>query len=1168
VEEKMKKLQPFLEESPIISSINQALRQKCVNVHIKNTNEENSILYLLHYFLTYQENLVLVCPNLYTAQLVYDKLSGILSEKQISFFPQDEFITSELLVSSIELKMERMSTIVSLFDQSPRIVVTHPAGLMKPELDKEAWKDAIFSLKVGDEINRNEFLTKLFDLGYSQEYTVEKPGDYSVRGGIIDIYLIGEKHPLRLDFFGDEIDTIKRFDIDTQRSFESVNEIWITPFTEFIYQESDYRKLDKYIKNKVNEVEFSKDTLEKIDKDLEHLKDHTELDRLTRYIPFITSKRNTILDYIDHPTVIFMDNHRIKEQVKIMIEEIKDWYLTTSDYPKMGFDLIYPIDEMTFEKRVDIDYFEYADKGEYKSEFSLFGKEILSYRSNLDLFVSDIRTEVGRNTLILAISTKKNFVEIKSLLEENKIPFVINQEGNPFQKGKLNLVESDQYFDVISDVLNLHIITESTIYQLKNIKKKGRYVSVFETSKRLSSIHDLKPGDYIVHYDYGIGKFLEVKTMDLGNVMNDYIHLEYRDGDKLYIPLESIHQIQKYSGSEGFVPRLSKLGGTDWAKTKQRVREKAKDIADQLIKLYAERENSPGFAFLEYADMEREFENDFPYTETLDQKKAILEVLQDMKQSKPMDRLLCGDVGFGKTEVALRAAFRAVLNNKQVAYLAPTTVLSKQHFHTFRDRMEKYGIQVALLNRFVTKKEQTRILKKLIEGTIDVLIGTHRILSKDIVFKDLGLLVIDEEQRFGVLHKERIKEMKVSVDVLSLSATPIPRTLQMAIMGVKNMSLLETAPENRYPIQTYVLERNDILVKDAIERELMRGGQVFYLYNKIEDIDNIAAKLQKLVPQARIQVAHGQMHKETLERVVDDFIEQEIDVLLSTTIIETGIDIPNANTLIVHDADRLGLSQLYQIRGRVGRTNRIAYAYLMYQREKVLTEDAVKRLKVIKEFTELGSGFKIAIRDLSIRGAGDVLGSEQSGFIDSVGIDLYMRILEEEIKEKQGLSEKQETAKGVKARVSKYIDQVYIEDDFIKIEMHKKIQAITAMEDVKDLLDELTDRFGKADEELHIYMVERLFEVQTKQIDIEKIHETKTNITFIVSVEGSKLLAGDTLFTSGYKISPYIRFSYKEEKIHIIIDTIELKKHWLFTATEFFDIIIKSINKENNQVRA
>jgi len=700
------------------------------------------------------------------------------------------------------------------------------------------------------------------------------------------------------------------------------------------------------------------------------------------------------------------------------------------------------------------------------------------------------------------------------------------------------------------------VITDSSIFRIRNVRKKGRYVSVYESSKRLNSINELKPGDYVVHYDYGIGRFLEIKTMQMGSTFNDYIHIEYRDGDKLYIPLDSFQQIQKYSGSEGFSPRLSKLGGADWAKAKERVRAKAQDIADKLINLYSERERSSGFAFQEFTELEKDFETDFPYDETKDQQTSINDVLHDMALPRPMDRLLCGDVGFGKTEVAQRAAFRAVLNGKQVAYLAPTTVLSKQHYHTFKDRMDKYGISVALLNRFVTGKEQSLILKRLSEGKVDVLIGTHRILSKDIVFRDLGLLVIDEEQRFGVLHKERIKEMKVNVDVLSLSATPIPRTLQMAIMGVKNMSLLETAPQNRYPIQTYVIERNDTLIKDAIERELLRKGQVFYLYNRIDEIENIAAKVQKLVPHARIQVAHGQMHKLALERVIDDFISQEVDVLISTTIIETGIDIPNANTLIIHDADKLGLSQLYQIRGRVGRSNRIAYAYLMYYKEKVLTEDAIKRLQVIKEFTELGSGFKIAIRDLAIRGAGDVLGSEQSGFIDSVGVDLYMRILEEEIKRKQGKIEEKIPSQGVKAKVSKYIEESYIEDDFVKIEMHKKIQNIRRIQDIYNLLDEFSDRFGQFNDELEIYMYEKLFEVNTTLLDVVKIQETKTNITLTISEEGSKTIAGDELFVSGLKISDFLRFSYKNNKIQIILDTVGLEKHWLYTMVEFLESIL------------
>ena len=529
-----------------------------------------------------------------------------------------------------------------------------------------------------------------------------------------------------------------------------------------------------------------------------------------------------------------------------------------------------------------------------------------------------------------------------------------------------------------------------------------------------------------------------------------------------------------------------------------------------------------------------------------------------MSKKTPMDRLICGDVGFGKTEVALRAAFKAVLNGKQVAYLAPTTVLSKQHFQTFKERMDDYGVNVELLNRFITKKKQKDILQRLIEGRVDVLIGTHRILSKDIKYKDLGLLVIDEEQRFGVLHKERIKEIKINVDVLSLSATPIPRTLHMAIMGVKNMSLLETAPENRYPVQTYVLERNNVIIKDAIERKLARDGQIFYLYNKVEDIEFIADKLQKLVPEASIDIAHGKMRKADLERVVDNFINKEIDVLVSTTIIETGIDIPNANTLIIHDADKLGLSQLYQIRGRVGRSDKIAYAYLMYKKKKILTEDAEKRLQVIKEFTELGSGFKIAVRDLSIRGAGDVLGREQSGFMDSVGIDMYMKILEEEISSLSGEGKTEKQRTGVKAHVSRFIDDKYIEDDYVKIEMHKRIKEIENIDEANDLLSELIDRFGKFDPQLEIYAYEKLFEYFTKQLNVEKIQENKTSVTLIISMEGSKELAGDQIFQKGMEISKYIRFAYKRDRIHIILDTIKLDKHWLFTMVDFLQRILKS----------
>ncbi|MCK5732381.1 MAG: transcription-repair coupling factor, partial [Tenericutes bacterium] len=710
---------------------------------------------------------------------------------------------------------------------------------------------------------------------------------------------------------------------------------------------------------------------------------------------------------------------------------------------------------------------------------------------------------------------------------------------------------SEKVFDFYSNSFSINLITEEAITKKHLSRRRGEYVSVYKKSKRLNSINDLHSGDYVVHYDYGIGKFLEIKTMKFGNQVNDYIHVEYRGGDKLYVSIDAINQIHKYSGNEGYSPRLSKLGGSDWTKAKKRVRDQVKEIADQLIELYAKRESAVGHAFKEYPDLESDFKESFPYQETVDQLKSIDDVFADMSKTTPMDRLVCGDVGFGKTEIALRAAFKAVLNGKQVAYLAPTTVLSKQHYNTFVNRMDDFGVNVALLNRFITKKNQREILQKLKEGRVDILIGTHRILSKDIFYKDLGLLVIDEEQRFGVLHKERIKEIKVNVDVLSLSATPIPRTLNMAIMGVKNMSLLETAPENRYPIQTYVLERNNIIIKDAVERELGRKGQVFYLYNKVEDIDFIAEKLQKLVPDARVDIAHGKMRKADLERVIDNFINHKIDVLVSTTIIETGIDIPNANTLIIHNADKLGLSQLYQIRGRVGRSDRIAYAYLMYKKNKVLKEEAEKRLKVIKEFTELGSGFKIAIRDLSIRGAGDVLGREQSGFIDTVGVDMYMKILEEEISIASDTPKTKKRKPGVKAHVSRFIDEKYIEDDFVKIEIHKKIGNTKTIKEAYDILNELNDRFGKYDKQLEIYIYEKLFEFLTKQIGVEKIQENKTNVTLILTEAASKEVAGDNLFMSGIEISKYIRFAFKKDKIQIILDTIKLDKHWLFTMVDF-----------------
>ncbi|MBN2696684.1 MAG: DEAD/DEAH box helicase, partial [Bacilli bacterium] len=867
----MRKAIDFLLEKSEFSQLVKTFGQREQNIVVKDSTEEVGLLLACADYIDNQESIFAVAPNLFHAQMMYDKLSNSLGEENVLFFPQDEFITSEMLVSSWEFRIERINTIKDILSGKSKIIVTHLQGVLKPQLTLKRWKNAIIRAFTNQDISIGTLVEQLINLGYSREYTVEKMGDFSVRGGIVDVYPLGEEAPVRFDFFGDVIETIKLFDVETQRSVTTVSEVFILPMTEFFYSEADYMALKHSINEKLMTNTFVEPAANRIMEDLQNLESHRDLDRLTRYIPYMTDRTYTIIDFIPQAKVMLFNYKRIVDQYELMNSELTDWLMHTDDYAKMDFTFYSDINLLAKTPAVYLEYF--LDQPEVHDPivFSLSANEPLTFNGNIHLLLHEIKERQQKTTILLAVSTTKTREELLILLEENEIKYRLLGDKDKILKNQVNIIISDQYFDYFSEAHQFMVVTEAAIKKQETKKKRGHYISVYDNSKRLASINDLKHGDYVVHYDYGIGKFLDIKTMELGNTLNDYIHIEYRDGDKLYIPIESFTQIHKYAGSEGFVPRLSKLGGTDWQKTKQRVKAKTKDIAEKLIKLYSQREKATGFSYLPNPALESDLEVDFPYEETKDQLKAINEVFSDMELDKPMDRLICGDVGFGKTEVALRAAFRAVLNNKQVAYLAPTTVLSKQHYQTFSDRMEKFGVNVVLLNRFVSKKHQRVILNGLKAGTIDILIGTHRILSNDIVFHDLGLLIIDEEQRFGVQHKERIKELKVNIDVLSLSATPIPRTLQMAIMGVKNMSLLESAPENRYPIQTYVLERNDTIVKDAIERELARKGQVFYLYNRIDDIEDIAIKIKQLVPHAQVEFAHGQMHKSELEDVIDDF---------------------------------------------------------------------------------------------------------------------------------------------------------------------------------------------------------------------------------------------------------------------------------------------------------
>lgn len=693
------------------------------------------------------------------------------------------------------------------------------------------------------------------------------------------------------------------------------------------------------------------------------------------------------------------------------------------------------------------------------------------------------------------------------------------------------------------------------------IEEKKKVKNKYKVGSKISNINNLEKGDLIVHIDHGIGKYDQICTLVKNGLKKDYIKLLYADDDILYLPVEKIDKITKFNGKEGAFFKLDKLGSDSWNKRKARVRKKLESIAADLIKVSIERETSLGYAFSKDDENQIMFESKFKYEPTADQLRAISIIKTEMEKAKPMDVLLCGDVGYGKTEVAFRAIFKAVNDGKQVLYLCPTTILSSQQYKSALDRFGDFPINIALLNRFTSVREQTIILKKLKEGKIDILFGTHKILNDKIDFKDLGLLVIDEEQRFGVVHKEKIKKYKSSVDVLTLSATPIPRTLQMSMSGIRGLALIETPPEKRKPIQTYVIPENKNIIKDAIYKELSRKGQVFILFNNVDKLDSKLEEIHKLVPEANIRCAHGRMTKDRLENIMIDFINHEFDILLCTTIIETGIDIPNVNTLIIFDADHFGLSQLYQIRGRIGRSDRIGYAYMMYNNRKELNDLAVKRLNTIKEFTELGSGFKIAMRDLSIRGAGDILGSEQSGFIDSIGIDLYLKMLKEEVDKLKGISieEKDDVSNKPLIEVDTHISDDYVPDDEIKIEIHKIINDINSLEDIDKIKETLENRFGKVTDEMVIYMHEEWFEKQAKSLNITKSVQNKNYIEVIIPKDISSKIDGEMLFFTAYDICKYFRFSYIDNEIHIILDIAKLDKHFIFYFNELLEKIIVNI---------
>ena len=1074
-------------------------------------NKEMSSLYIYDSFIKYNKGILVVASELYEANLLFEYLSKYTDK--VLFFPMDDFLTSEAISVSPEFKAERIDTLNKLINDDKYIVVTNLMGYLRYLPLPSLWKDSNVNISVNCDYDRDSLLNKLYNMGYIRDVLVNETGNIGVRGYVIDIFPIMEENPVRIEFWGDTVTSIKYFDVDTQRSISEIDNICIYPFTEFL--------LDDYSIDFINSQKY-----------------------LANY-----GSVASIYNYINDGICFFSDYNLILNSYSTLVDTIMDYDANYSADIKTNY--MNSFTDIVIKHSVYIMNFDNVVNKSVKSlKFSI--NNIENYDNNYEKLKSDLLNYVKNNkTVIICVLDKNMASRISDYLEIDDI--IYTDECNIIN-GKINLIIKSIPRGFIYG--NYIVISDVDIFSLGNNVKK--YKSKFKTGTRTSNILDINKGDFVVHEMFGIGIYDGLVTIPKNGMKKDYLKIIYADNDILYIPVENIDRISKFSGKDGVGVKLNSLSNDNWQKKKGKVKAKLESIADDLLKVSADRELKVGFAFKKDDENQKMFDSGFVYTETPDQIKAINDIKREMESSKPMDMLLCGDVGYGKTEVAFRAMFKAVDSGKQVAYLCPTTILSNQQYTSCIERFKDFPVRIELLNRFVDKSRQKKIIDDLEKGLVDIVFGTHRLLSNDVKYKDLGLLVIDEEQRFGVTHKEKIKQYKSTVDVLTLSATPIPRTLQMSMSGVRSLSLIETAPQERYPIQTYVLEENNLVIKDAIYKELSRNGQTFILYNNVNNIETKVNEFRSLVPEAKIDYAHGQMNKVTLENKMNNFINNKFNVLVCTTIIETGIDIPNVNTLIILDADRFGLSQLYQIRGRIGRSNKIGYAYLMYGKNKFLTDTAIKRLDVIREFTELGSGFKIAMRDLSIRGAGDILGREQSGFIDSIGIELYLKMLNEAVRKSKG--EKiieEDTKKNDKPliEVSTHISDSYISDVELKILIHKKINEVKDETTLNDIRDELSDRFGKISEEMEIYMYEEWFEKIAKSLGINKVVTMKNNIDIELPCELSSKIDGERLFNDAYSISKMFRFLYKDSSIHIILDTIKLEKHFLIYLIELLEKI-------------
>ncbi|WP_025729310.1 transcription-repair coupling factor [Atopobacter phocae] len=1086
------------------------------------------------------EPVIVVTHNgLSSAQLIeqcetYIASQPALSDLICSSFRAEETLAAEMAIASIDGMIERLNALTHLIERKKGLVFISLSGLLKPLVRPTEWLANQATYKVGDHLESvQEFVEQLEALGYRAQTMVGQPGEYAHRGGIIDVFPLTEANPIRFDFFDVEIDSLRYFDADTQQSIGAVEEVTLYPANEWLYPKDAYAgvatTLQKDLTHALKQLndEATKQVLSQSIQDvIEQLEAGEKPANIRYYLAYFYKQLGTVIDYFPTNSLVVIDEysklvereaHLKEEESAWLIEKIKEGLI----FPEQTF-LMNGRQKLLRQSHATV-FFSAFQRGlnhlKFDEVITVDYRSMISFFGQMPLLKGELERHQKRQaTILISVGDMKQRKQLEQVLNDFEI--------------KAQLADTNQYVPHETQIIicplaegfelpsaNLVVITEKELFNRKKRAKRQANPKL-SNAERLKNYTELKEGDYIVHVNHGIGRYMGIQTLEVSGLKKEYMTIQYADQGSLYVPIDQMHLVQKYVSSESKTPKINKLGGNEWAKTKAKVASKVEDIADDLIALYAEREQAKGYQYPPDSSEQMEFEASFGYVETPDQLRSIQEVKQDMEKERPMDRLLIGDVGYGKTEVAVRAAFKAAVEGKQVAVLVPTTILAEQHYETFKDRLKDYPFDVVQLSRFQTSKQNKQAIEDLKKGRAAIVIGTHRLLSKDVEFFDLGLLIVDEEQRFGVKHKERIKEMKATVDVLTLTATPIPRTLNMSMLGVRDLSVIETPPSNRYPIQTYVLEQDGFVIREGIERELARGGQVFYLYNRVDTIEQKASYLSSLVPEARVGVIHGQMTERTLEDILYQFLEGELDVLVTTTIIETGIDIPNVNTLFIENADRLGLSQLYQLRGRVGRTNRLAYCYLMYAPNKTLTEVGEQRLDTMREFTDLGSGFKIAMRDLAIRGAGNLLGKQQHGFIDAVGYDLYMSLLKEAVdkksKQKQTASVQEVSfhSKDVEIDlpIEAYLPDHYVRDDYQKIEFYKRIRQIDSEAIYRDIQDDLIDRFGEYPSEASHLVEIGYLRYWSLLAGIELIKGVQHETVMTFNEEATRYLKGPLLF--------------------------------------------------------